>query len=238
MASNQQRQPTFDDPGVDDPRALSERQQWLGWLTNLIDGAMLGWGDEATAGILSMMPGSPGYTAERDQFRRYQDRYNEQNPIKGGVTNLAGNLVAGGALPKVAMTEGPLAMALRGLAVNVPAGAAGMYGGARESDFGDPGTQRPAINQGSRSAEVLPAFISGFSPRFGGTMMAGSGARALQDAPGRPNMVSSSVHGRPTPPGKRPRRKRTEYTDEELELMYNPQAYPLKRYGEKKKKGK
>lgn len=238
MASNQ-RPATFDDPGVDDPRALSERQQWLGWLTNLIDGALMGWGDEATAGILSGVdPNSPGYQSELDQFRRHQDRYNEQNPIKGGVTHIAGGLLGGGALPKAAVSESVLGTALRGAAVNVPASFAGVMGGAREGDQYDPAMQNVVAKRGVNSVEVGPAFISGFSPRFGGTMMAGAGQRSMAHSPGRPNMVSSSIHGRHTPKGKPKRAKRTTYTNEEMELMYNPQAYPLKRYGEKKKKGK
>jgi hypothetical protein len=230
---NKPRQPTFDDPGVDDPRALSERQQWLGWLTNLIDGALLGWGDEATAGILSTVdPSSPGYQSELNQFRRHQDRYNEQNPIKGFATGLGGSLLSGGALPKAAMADGFWNMAMRGAGTNLAAAAAGGAGGYREGDR----DIKPNIS----ALEPVPAIISGFSPRFGGSVIAHGSNKKQGYQSSRPNMVSSSIHGRhqATPKGKAwssKKPKRTSYTDEELELMYNPQAYPLKRYGEKKK---
>lgn len=227
MVSNPQRPATFDDPGVDDPRALSERQQWLGWLTNLIDGALMGWGDEATAGILSGVdPNSKGYQSELDGFRRHQDRYNEQNPIKGFATGVGGGLLAGGALPKVAVGENAfMSTLLKGAGVNAAAGAAGGAGGYREGDQ----EVKPSVE----ALNPLPAFISGISPRFGGTAIAHGANKKQGYQASRPNMVSSSVHG-----GHGRGKKRTTYTDEEMELMYNPQAYPLKKYGEKKKKGK
>lgn len=226
MASNPQRPATFDDPGVDDPRALSDRQQWLGWLTNLIDGALMGWGDEATAGILSGVdPNSKGYQSELDGFRRHQDRYNEQNPIKGWATGAAGGLLGGGALPKAAISENFWGTAMRGAGTNLAAAAAGGAGGYREGDR----DVKPNVD----AISPVPAIISGISPRFGGAVIA-HGSNKKQGYQGsRPNMVSSSVHG-----GHGRGKKRTSYTDEEMELMYNPQAYPLKKYGEKKKKGK
>lgn len=231
------RQATFDDPGVDDPRALSERQQWLGWLTNLIDGALLGWGDEATAGILSTVdPGSPGYQPELDRFRQHQDRYNEQYPIRGGLTSMAGALASGGAGPKIGKgLADPSFMSLlgRGAGTNIAASAAGTAGGYRSGD-------NEVNDRAADSMSPVPLVLSGITPRFGGALVANGAAKNQGRTGNRPNMVSSSIHGRhqATPKGKfysSKKPKRTTYTDEEMELMYNPQAYPLKRYGEKKK---
>lgn len=236
MASNQHRQPTFDDPGVDDPRALSERQQWLGWLTNLIDGAMLGWGDEATAGILSNLdPNSPGYEAELNQFRRHQDRYKEQNPVKSYATQGLGFLggMAAGA-PRGAMVAAEN-MLPRVFSRGLPAGIGGYLAGS-VGEF-RPDQDLPSRTPGAGNLAVASSGIGAMAPVWGAGLGGAGGKVAIDfnNKAHRPNMVSSSIHGRHTPKGKPQRPKRTTYTDEELELMYNPQAYPLKKYGEKKK---